>query len=171
EENKDYEQIIDEPLTDASKAPYINLTLRKEGANLTQMFGEEHNSQGNYFWLFSGSNQGVGFRDGIPDGRFEAPNLGTSLISSGRSFKGYSEDPAGFKRLERISTPTGLTPDGRTSALYDVKGTIHVWDTATAKEIRRIAEPPAHWTLALSPDGAMLAALHTDMRVRLWNVA
>src|SRR5260370_30341017 len=47
EENKDYDQIIDNP-----KAPYINFTLREEGANLTQMFGEEHNSQGNYFWLF-----------------------------------------------------------------------------------------------------------------------
>ena len=56
EENKDYDQIIDNP-----KAPYINLTLREEGANFTQMFGEEHKSQGNYFWLFSGSNQNVGF--------------------------------------------------------------------------------------------------------------
>jgi acid phosphatase len=92
EENKDYEQVLDGPGSDTSKAPYINLTLRKEGANLTQMFGEEHNSQGNYFWLFSGSNQGVGFRDGVPDVPIDAPNLGRALIDSGRSFKGYSED-------------------------------------------------------------------------------
>ena len=92
EENKDYAQIIDEPGRRTSKAPYINLTLRREGANLTRMFGEEHNSQGNYFWLFSGSNQGVGFRDGIPDVPIQAPNLGTALIGSGRSFKGYCED-------------------------------------------------------------------------------
>ena len=44
EENKDYDQIIDNP-----SAPYINHTLRAEGANFTQMYGEEHNSQGNYF--------------------------------------------------------------------------------------------------------------------------
>src|SRR5262249_36332481 len=44
EENKDYDQIIDNP-----KAPYINFTLREQGANFTQMFGEEHNSEGNYF--------------------------------------------------------------------------------------------------------------------------
>lgn len=77
EENKDYDQIIDNP-----KAPYLNLTLRKEGASLTRMFGEEHNSQGNYFWLFSGSNQNVGFNDQIPTKQnnsaypFTAPNLG-----------------------------------------------------------------------------------------------
>src|SRR5215471_7890746 len=61
EENKDYDQIIDNP-----KAPYINDTLCAEGASLTQMFGEEHNSQGNYFWLFSGSNHNVGFKDVVP---------------------------------------------------------------------------------------------------------
>jgi acid phosphatase len=93
EENKDYEQIIDN-----SDAPYINCTLRKEGANLTRMFGEEHSSQGNYFWLFSGSNQNVGFDDEIPTEHnnkhypFTVPNLGASLMDKGRSFKGYSED-------------------------------------------------------------------------------
>jgi acid phosphatase len=102
EENQDYEQIIDNP-----KAPYLNLTLRKEGANLTRMFAEEHNSQGNYFWLFSGSNQNVGFRNVIPTKEnhknypFTAPNLGAALIKKGLSFKGYSEDlPAIGSRAE-----------------------------------------------------------------------
>jgi acid phosphatase len=85
EENKDYDQIVDSP-----DAPFIN-RLRKEGANFTRMFGEEHHSQGNYFWLFSGDNHGVGFRDGVPHLRFEAPNLGAALIKKGFSFKGYSE--------------------------------------------------------------------------------
>jgi hypothetical protein len=52
EENKDYGQIIGNPIIDNSNAPYINQTLRKEGARLTRMFGEEPNSQGAYFWLF-----------------------------------------------------------------------------------------------------------------------
>jgi hypothetical protein len=107
EENKDYEQVIDNP-----KAPYINLTLRKEGANLSQMFGEEHNSQGNYFWLFSGSNQGVGFRDGVPDRKFVGPNLGAALISSRRSFKGYSEDLPAIGS-EEIFGPVGARPRDR----------------------------------------------------------
>jgi len=92
EENKDYDQI-----NGSSAAPYLNVTLRKEGANLTRMFGEEHNSQGNYFWLFSGDNQSVGYVDKVPHDLgglppFTTPNLGASLLASGRTFKGYSED-------------------------------------------------------------------------------
>jgi acid phosphatase len=112
EENKDYTEVMDEPVTDAPKAPYINLTLRKEGANLTRIFGEEHFSQGNYFWLFSGSNQGVGFRDGIPDGKIQAPNLGNSLISKGKTFKGYSEDLPAIGSEEFVA-PLGVKPSDR----------------------------------------------------------
>src|SRR6516164_9125885 len=50
EENKDYDQIIDN-----ANAPYIN-SLAKAGANFTKMYAEEHNSEGNYFWFFSGNN-------------------------------------------------------------------------------------------------------------------
>jgi acid phosphatase len=86
EENKDYDQIVGRP-----DAPFLN-RLREEGANFTRMFGEEHHSQGNYFWLFSGDNHGVRFRDGVPHDRFAAPNLATALIQKGLSFKGYAED-------------------------------------------------------------------------------
>ena len=61
------------------------------------MFGEEHYSQGNYFWLFSGSNQNVGFCDQVPSTAnhpnypFMASNLGEQLIKKGLSFKGYAE--------------------------------------------------------------------------------
>src|SRR5262245_66583105 len=70
EENKDYDQIIGNPA-----APYLN-KLAAEGANLSRMFAEEHFSQGNYFWLFSGSNQNVGFIDDVPRTKFTASNLG-----------------------------------------------------------------------------------------------
>src|SRR5258708_14303277 len=84
EENKDYEQIIGN-----RNAPYINDVLRKEGASLTKCFAEEHHSEGNYFWLFSGSNQHVGFTDKIPSRDLTTGNLGEELIHAGRSFKGY----------------------------------------------------------------------------------
>jgi hypothetical protein len=87
EENKYYDQIID-----SADAPYINGALRKEGANFTRMFGEEHDSEGNYFWLFSGDNQGVGFHDAMPKHSLDKPNLGQALIANGKSFKGYAED-------------------------------------------------------------------------------
>lgn len=92
EGNKDYEEIIGNP-----NASYINNVLKKEGANFTQMYGEEHNSQGNYFWLFSGDNQTVGFSDRVPSKKnhpaypFRTVNLGAQLINKGLSFKGYSE--------------------------------------------------------------------------------
>lgn len=100
EENKDYEQIIDSP-----DAPYIKGTLMAEGANLTRMYGEEHHSQGNYFWLFSGSNQSIGYFDRVPSIPFAARNLGEQLIESGRSFKGYSE---GLPAIGSSVTKSGL---------------------------------------------------------------
>jgi hypothetical protein len=95
EENKDYDEVIGD-----AAAPYINNVLKAEGANFTRMYGEEHYSQGNYFWLFSGSNQSVGFRDQMPTTLFTSRNLGEQLITKCRptqpyrqclSFKGYAE--------------------------------------------------------------------------------
>ncbi len=92
EENKDYSQVVGN-----KDAPYINNVLVKEGANLTQMFAEEHFSEGNYFWLVSANNQNVGYLDVIPDSKnnkgypFESANLGEQLIKKGYTFKGYSE--------------------------------------------------------------------------------
>src|SRR5207302_9589165 len=85
EENKDFAQVIGNPA-----APYLN-RLAAEGALLTQMFGEEHNSEGNYFWLFSGNNHGVGFKDKVPTVKFTDGNLGAALLARGLSFKGYSQ--------------------------------------------------------------------------------
>jgi phosphatidylinositol-3-phosphatase len=98
EENKDYAQIIG-----SKGAPYLN-KLAAEGANLTHMFGEEHFSQGNYFWLFSGSNQDVGFVDQVPQTKFTTSNLGQQLITKGLSFKGYSQS------LPAIGSETDTTP-------------------------------------------------------------
>src|SRR3954453_13425539 len=76
EENKDYDEVIG-----SAAAPYINTVLKTEGANFTRMYGEEHYSQGNYFWLFSGGNQSVGFHDQVPTTLFMSKNLGEPLLS------------------------------------------------------------------------------------------
>ncbi len=92
EENKDYEEIIGN-----KSAPYINDVLKKEGASITRMYGEEHFSQGNYYWLLSGGNHTIGFIDRIPSEAnnpnypFKTTNLGEQLINNGLTFKGYSE--------------------------------------------------------------------------------
>ncbi|CAN5582549.1 hypothetical protein BH09PLA1_BH09PLA1_33530 [soil metagenome] len=89
DENRSYQHITD---TYASSAPYINQTLIAQGASLTNFYGEEHHSQGNYLWMFAGSNFDIGFNNPVPVGPFDARNLGSSLIASGWSFKGYSEN-------------------------------------------------------------------------------
>jgi phosphatidylinositol-3-phosphatase len=92
EENKDFEQVFGGKFD----APYLK-KLAAEGASIGHMFGEEHYSQGNYFWLFSGSNLNVGFLDQVPSVAnhphypFGASNLGEQLIKKGLSFKGYAE--------------------------------------------------------------------------------
>jgi hypothetical protein len=104
EENKNYSQIIGN-----KDVPYIN-ELAAEGASITQMFGEEHYSQGNYFWLFSGSNQTVGFTDQVPtvvnnpDYPFRTSSLGEQLIKKGLSFKGYAQS------LPSIGSEVELAP-------------------------------------------------------------
>jgi acid phosphatase len=130
EENKDHVKLDDDKtnpfIIGNANAKFIN-KLRVEGASLTRMYAEEHFSQGNYFWLLSGSNQGVGFLDCVPwPGSIDAENLGHQLIAHGRSFKGYSEGlPAiGSTVIEEgdyarkhvpwiafANIPNGTTPD------------------------------------------------------------
>ena len=113
-ENKDYEEVIDSP---TYPAPYINDVLKREGAVFTKSYGAEHFSQGNYFWLFSGDNQGVGFTDVVPSETnnpnypFTTPNLGAALIAAGYSFKGYAES------LPEIGSTVDETTEGGT-AIY-----------------------------------------------------
>jgi hypothetical protein len=112
EENKDYEEIIGNPAAD-----YINNVLKAEGALFTRMFAEEHNSQGNYFWLFSGSNQSVGFSDIVPDSKnnsaypFTTSSLGEQLIKRGLTFKGYSESLPGIGFTGTLF-PSGCNGEG-----------------------------------------------------------
>lgn len=103
EENKYYSDIIGN-----KNAPYINDVLLKHGANLTRMFSDEHDSEGNYFWLFSGSNQQVGYHDVIPTQKnnpkypFRSANLGEELRNAGYTFKGYAESlPSVGDRVDR----------------------------------------------------------------------
>ena len=134
-ENKYYDQVIGN-----ASAPYINQVLREEGANLTHMYAEEHKSEGNYFWLFCGSNEGVGYKDVIPSKKthkiypFRTSNLAQQLIEKGRTFRGYSEGlpgtgstvvKAGYyvrKHVPWISfgnIPQGTNPESSTNLQFE----------------------------------------------------
>jgi len=82
-ENKDPGEIIGN-----ASAPYLT-GLARAGASFTDAHAETHPSQPNYLALFSGSTQGV--TDNGCDHRLTAPNLGSALLASGRTFAGYSE--------------------------------------------------------------------------------
>jgi len=134
EENKYYDEVIGN-----AAAPYINTVLREEGANLTRIYAEEHNSEGNYFWLFSGSNQSVGFADVIPSKKthrvypFRTSNLGQQLREKGFTFRGFAEDlpktgstvaKAGYYARKHVpwisfgNIPQGGNPDSSTNLTF-----------------------------------------------------
>lgn len=81
-ENHGYSEIIG-----SASAPYINNTLVQGGVLINNAYGEQHPSQPNYFWLFSGSNQGITYDHGYwlpnaPGPVFDTPNLYTALESA-----------------------------------------------------------------------------------------
>jgi RNA polymerase sigma factor (sigma-70 family) len=64
-----------------------------------------------------------------------------------------------------------FSPDGKTLAARGPDRAIHLWETATGKEIRKLtADPEDSHPLAFSPDGKILAT-SADKVVRLWAVA
>ena len=81
-ENHSYQEIMEGD--GAQYAPYINSVLAKDGISINNAYGEQHPSQPNYFWLFSGSNQGIEddhsyWEPNNPGPVFSTPNLYTAL--------------------------------------------------------------------------------------------
>jgi WD40 repeat protein len=60
--------------------------------------------------------------------------------------------------------------DGKTLAWADPEGRIHIWETATARELRRFPGQPGY-SIALSPDGKMVAWGQSDTLIRLSSAA
>lgn len=83
-ENHAASQVIGSPA-----APYLT-ALAAHGATFTESFAIEHPSQPNYLDLFSGSNHGI-TDDSCPH-VLSNDNLAHQLITTHRTFKGYSED-------------------------------------------------------------------------------
>jgi phosphatidylinositol-3-phosphatase len=85
EENHSYSDIIG----NTSSAPYFN-SLASQGALLTSSYAVTHPSEPNYMALFGGSTYGL-TADTCPVNEGSAANLGSELLASGHTFKGYSE--------------------------------------------------------------------------------
>ena len=92
-ENHSYQEVRD------SGQPFINNYLRAGGANMVKSYGLQHPSQPNYYWLFSGANQGI-VSDAAPSApTYTTPNLYTSLAQAGKSFGGYINGYPGAQNL------------------------------------------------------------------------
>jgi hypothetical protein len=107
EENKDYEEIIRN-----KDVPFLN-RLAEEGASLTHMFAEEHPSQGNYFWLFAGSNLNVGFRNAVPAEPFAAPQPRRAADREGAIVQGLFPITAGDRQHDPPRAGGPLRPQTR----------------------------------------------------------
>lgn len=91
----------------ASPIPYLNTTLVPGGTLMTAAYGLQHPSQPNYYWLFSGSNQGITTdvppitANGTNTVSSSAPNLYTELqaLPAPKTFVGYVEGYAGPSSL------------------------------------------------------------------------
>jgi len=121
EENKNYEQIIGN-----TNAPLYQRGSQKRGGDSHENVRRGAPQSRKLLWLFSGSNQKIGFVDAVPQSPIKTSNLGEELIRTGHSFKGYSE---GLPEIGSLVNRDGLyarkhcpwisfsnVPNGKTAA-------------------------------------------------------
>ncbi|HEY6295316.1 MAG TPA: alkaline phosphatase family protein, partial [Streptosporangiaceae bacterium] len=92
-ENEDYGQVIG----NTAQAPYLN-SLRSQGSLLSQFYGEEHPSDGNYLALAGGSVFGVPLTDPEeenPQYTISASDIGDLIGAAGESWKAYTQSANG----------------------------------------------------------------------------
>jgi hypothetical protein len=92
-ENQDYRTIVG-PHT---KAPYLTSLLGR-GSLLSQLYAEEHPSDGNYLALAGGSTFGIPLTDPLeenPHYTIKARNIGDLLVAAHESWKGYLQSANG----------------------------------------------------------------------------
>ena len=108
-ENHGYDELATNDL------PFINGVLRAGGADMTQSYSLQHPSQDNYYWLFSGDNQGVASdylgptfspTNATLSPFTSAPNLYTELAQAKKSFGGYLDAYPGANNIYAAGVTT-----------------------------------------------------------------
>src|SRR5262249_19198062 len=124
-----------------------------------------------------GGKEIVSFAD---DGVFHVwdAESGKELRHFGEALKTLPNNPYGFgggpiigwqdpSRMFQISVPE----DGKTLAVAAPDQKIHIWDIATAKELRSFAHAHQQFPAALvyTPDGKTLVSRGPDQKVKVWD--
>ncbi|MBY0229217.1 MAG: hypothetical protein K2W96_08075, partial [Gemmataceae bacterium] len=74
---------------------------------------------------------------------------------------------AGFYRFGLV-----VSPDGSFVATYRLRSrTVKVWHGETGKEARSLESPSFVWSMAISPDGKLLAVGDEERNVTVWELA
>jgi YVTN family beta-propeller protein len=92
-ENQDYRDIVG----NTAQAPYLNSLIRR-GSLLSQVYAEEHPSDGNYLALAGGSTFGIPLTNPLeinPRYTIRARNLPGLVSAVGKSWKGYYQSANG----------------------------------------------------------------------------
>jgi hypothetical protein len=112
-ENHDWQQI-----KGSASAPFINGTLRQQGAHAENYFNPPavHPSEPNYIWLEAGDNLGIA-DDAAPATNYRATkkHLTSLLEGAALSWKSYQE---GISGTDCPLTPQGLYDPKHNAALY-----------------------------------------------------
>jgi WD40 repeat protein len=84
--------------------------------------------------------------------------------------------PSVYERRAVFGTGLAFSPDETLFALQDVEGVIHIGETATGKEVRRLGQPGPevfrNYPVVFSPSGKQLVSWDLYSReLRIWDIA
>jgi WD40 repeat protein len=92
------------------------------------------------------------------------------LVPTGESLREVSRVVATLSRSSNVCRSAAFSPDGRFLAAGCDDYTIHIWDTASGKQLRQLAAHRSQIsTVAFSPDGRSLASGSSDNTVIIWD--
>jgi WD40 repeat protein len=96
------------------------------------------------------------FGDPLPDGSLA--RLGTVRLRHGT------------RQMVEAITTVAVSVDGKTLASAGSDQTVRLWETATGRELHRLAAHKATvWAVTFTPDGKTLLSVGEDARLYLWT--